>query len=317
MPLSALNQEIDRYIKGAKETGQTVSDYYRTTYQGATGVDFEATGRDTPDIGDPGGVTELSPLDPRYLDGGPDDPALEDFLRRAGGAAWKTDPGVRQEAYARQTPSTVWGRMGLLGQLATDPTGAAVSTQQLAPMGRAAIEDVLYRDVMPGYSFAVAEAARRQAANLPPDGEPFELGFEQFARGAPGRERLSAEQLGQGRANVIAALQRAAGATEGDPASFPSLLDMELREYLSKGSTSDYPLSDPTNPRLLSALYGQTLGQISPRYRRGAQADITQRLQNLMAVQPEKSFLELVTGNRQPPPQYLGSPFAGDQPFNR
>ena len=79
----------------------------------------------------------------------------------------------------------------------------------------------------------------------------------------------------------------------------------ELLSYLGD-------IDDPTNIRLMGALGRPTLGQISPIYRAAAQKRMQSRLQNLMAMQPERSLVSFFGGEPKMKQSWLGaeSPFA-------
>ena len=207
---------------------------------------------------------------------------------------------IRQLGYQQQTPFTAWTRLGLQGALTPEGT----PTTDLSTFAQGALQDYFGRTVEPGYAAALAQASQQRARHLEDPSvaaaPEFQTGFEQFARGAPGEfgvGRASPDQLRQQQQQLIETLQGKTRMT--DP------YREELLSYLGD-------IDDPTNIRLMGALGRPTLGQISPIYRAAAQKRMQSRLQNLMAMQPERSLVSFFGGEPKMKQSWLGaeSPFA-------
>ena len=284
VPLEQLDQEIDKYIREASAAGQTVSEYYQSTYMRPGRLDQ----RTAPGL-DGVGVTA------------PDqDAAAKNALRERLAAGM---PGARELAFQQQADPTVWSRLGLMGELASDPyTGEPISTAQLSGLGKQGIEDWYYRTVQPRYGFDVAQAAQQRALGVTPE---FKTGFEAFASKAPTRGRITPEEALRGQQAVIAALQA--------PRDVQNPFSQELFSYIEETGGVDAP----QNERLLAMLAAPMISEISPRYRRPATARLQQELINRMVTQPEQQMLSFFTGKPAVRPEYQPGTFealAGGQP---
>jgi hypothetical protein len=191
----------------------------------------------------------------------------------------------RQLAYQYQSPFTAWSRLGLQGNLLPGGT----PTTDLSTFGQQAIADYFSRFVEPGYAAELGSAFAGKA-------EPgFRTGFEEFARGAPGRfgiGRVSPDQLRAQQQSVIAALQ---DQTRG--------ADPYRQELLSYLGAQDGQI--PVSERSLGVLAAPTLGQISPYYRAAAQKRIEDQLKNYMVMQPERDMVSFFTDQPRMNPNYL------------
>ena len=241
------------------------------------------------------GATTGSPflLSQKDLGGGM---TAEDYIAEMEGLGAPFEPGaIRQLGYQQQTPFTAWTRLGLQGALTPEGT----PTTDLSTFAQGALQDYFGRTVEPGYAAALAQASQQRAAGGTPE---FQTGFERFAREAPGQfglGRVSPDQLQQQQQQLIETLQ---GTTRmEDP------YREELLSYLGD-------IEDPTNIRLMGALGRPTLGQISPIYRAAAQKRMQARLQNLMAMQPERQLVSFFGGD---PGRIKQSWLTEESPFAR
>jgi hypothetical protein len=215
-------------------------------------------------------------------------------------------PGAMQLAYQQQSPETVWSRLGLAGEIARDPfTGDPISTAQLAPLAQRGIQDWFSRTVEPGYAFATARAAQQRAAGLPNE---LELGFENWARQAQERGRISPEEARLGQRAILDILQ--------NPRDVLDPYAQETLGFLSEtGGLDDY-----RNPRVIEALAAPMLQRISPIYRPGAKRNIQQEIANLQTLDPTSKMTSFFTGTPVPRPGYEPETFealAGGMPLAR